>query len=75
MWRHFLLLVQGVFLSIRVISLFVTLDLPQSQKLFPHFEIDFYSFQFKEIRSNRFVNLIEGYFRAANRSSKKLTDF
>ena len=41
-WRHFSLLVERVFLFMRVIKFLVTLDLPHSQKWLPHFEIDFY---------------------------------
>ena len=41
-WRHFSLLVERVFLFMRVIIFLVTLDLPHSQKWLPHFEIDFY---------------------------------
>ena len=45
------------FLFMRVIKFLVTLDLPHSQKWLPHFEIDFYLLQFKEIRSNGRVSL------------------
>ena len=41
-WRHFSLLVERVFLFMRVIKFLVTLNLPHSQKWLPHFEIDFY---------------------------------
>ena len=41
-WCHFLLLVEQVFLFMRVIKFLVTLDLPHSQKWLPQFEIDFY---------------------------------
>ena len=41
-WRHFSLLMERVFLFMRVIKFLVTLDLPYSQKRLPHFEIDFY---------------------------------
>ena len=41
-WRHFSILVERVFLFMRVIKFLVTLDLPHSQKWLPHFEIDFY---------------------------------
>ena len=41
-WRHFLILVELVFLLIRVIKFLVTLDLPHSQKWLPNFEIDCY---------------------------------
>ena len=43
-WRHFSLLVERIFLLIRVIKFLITLDLPHSQKWLPHFEIDFYLF-------------------------------
>ena len=41
-WRHFSLLVERVFLFMRVIKFLVTLDLPHSQKWLSRFEIDFY---------------------------------
>ena len=46
-WRHFSLLVERVFLFMRVIKFLVTLDLPHSQKWLPHFEIDFFYFNSK----------------------------
>ena len=36
-WRHFSLLVERVFLFMRVIKFLVTIDLPHSQKWLPHF--------------------------------------
>ena len=40
-WRHFSLLVEQIFLFIRVIKFLVTLDLPHSQKRLTDFEINF----------------------------------
>ena len=71
----FLLLVERVFCSIRVIKFLVTLDLPHSQKWLPDWNWLLFTLIQRDKVKWVCVTLNEGYLRAANRGSKNLYRF
>ena len=74
-WRHFSLLVERVFLFMRVIKFLVILDLPHSQKWLSIWNWLLFTLIQRDKVKWVCVTLNEGYLRSANRGSNNLYRF